>query len=85
MTNKQFQELLKDYPDNMPIKLFVNPDNYKHGDGQKGIIEFTDENILVTSENAWIDDEADPETWDCEDGKIRHKGKRYLLLNPIIT
>ena len=80
----QFQDYLKQFSDNLPIKLLPNPSDYKHGSRQSGIIDLTEENVLHTSEGAWVDDKADPEKWDCEDGKIRHKGKPYLLLNPII-
>lgn len=83
MTNKELQELLKKHPNNMPIKLMPHHD--RDGKFNYTVIDFTEENYLVSSEGAWVDDEADPETWDCEDGKIRHKGKRYLLINPIIT
>jgi hypothetical protein len=79
MTNKDFQKLLQQYPDDILIRLLPKQEN-----NVKAIVDFTDENILLTSEGAYVDDEADPETWDHEDGKIRHKGERYLLLNPII-
>lgn len=80
MTNKEFQKLLAKFPDNIPVKLLPKPEN-----NIKSIIDFNEENILATSEGAWVDSEADPEKWDCEDGKIKHKGKRYLLINPIIV
>lgn len=82
MINIQLQELLKKYPDNMPVKLL--PKN-NVGSKPSEVIDFTEENILQSSEGAWVDDEAPVDTWDCEDGKIRHKGKKYLLINPIIT
>lgn len=85
MTNKKLREFLAQFPDNMPVRLFPNSETPRSGFDKPKIIELTEENILQTSEGAWVDDEADPETWDCEDGKVRHKGKRYLLFNPIIT
>lgn len=78
MKNKELQELLSKYPPNMPIKLWVD-----HSD-RNTIVELTPDYLLKSSEGAWIDDEVDPELWDCEDGKIKHKGKRYLLINPLI-
>ncbi len=78
MTNKQLQDILKKYPDNMPVKLYPNH-------ATKEIIPMDEENILLTSTGAWVDDEADPETWDHEDGKIRDGGKKYLLINPLIV
>lgn len=80
MKNIELQKLLKKYPDSIEIKLMPT-----HQRGLHGLIEFTEENILKTSEKAYVDNNAHPDIWDCEDGKIRHKGKRYLLINPIIT
>lgn len=77
MTNSELQTLLHQYPDDLPIKFR----DYK----TEPIIDFTEENILHTSEGAWVNDEADSEEWDTEDGKIEHKGNWYLLINPIIT
>lgn len=77
MTNKEFQLLLKKYPDDIPVRLLPQPDNE--------IIDFTEENIMHSSEGAWLDNSGNPDKWDTEDGKIRHKGRRFLLLNPIIT
>lgn len=85
MTNKELQELLKQWPDDIEVKLLTKNDIPVRSIEKAPIIPFTEENILESSEEAWVDDEADPETWDCEDGKIMQKGKRYLLLNPIIT
>lgn len=83
MLNKEFQELLKNYPDDMPIKLLVSSGS--RNPNKENVIEFNNENIMLTSEQAFIDTEADPETWDSEDGKITQKGKQFLLLNPIIV
>lgn len=85
MTNKELQEFLAKFPDNMPVRLLPKIDPPRSGYENRDIIDLTEENILQTSEGAWIDDEAPSDTWDHEDGKIRHKGKRYLLFNPIIT
>ena len=85
MTNKQLQEFLKQFPDEIKVKLLPKSDIPVRSYNSVEILELTEENILHTSEGAWVDDEADPEEWDCEDGKIRHEGNWYLLLNPIIT
>jgi hypothetical protein len=79
MTNKEFQELLSEYPSDLPIKLLV-----KHEPMAK-CIDFDDENILLTSETAYVNEDAPEDEWDTEDGKIElGEGQRYLLLNPII-
>lgn len=85
MTNKELQKLLKKYPDDMSIKILLNSDIPVRSFKAPPIVELSEENILISSGGAWVDDKANPEIWDCEDGKIRHKGKRYLLFNPIIT
>lgn len=79
MKNKDLQKLLAQYPDNMPVRLLLNQNPYSEH------VDLTEDHILRTSEGAYVDDEADPNTWDCEDGKIRDKGKKYLLFNPIIV
>lgn len=76
MTNKEFQTLLSDYPDDMPIKLLVKAEpNFP-------IIDFTEENIMHTSETAWFK-EAEEE--DEQDEMGLGDGQQYLLLNPIIV
>lgn len=85
MSNKELQELLKQFPDDLQIKFLANSNVPVRDYKTEAIREFTDENILHTSEGAWVDDEAPEDEWDCEDGKIRHKGAWYLLINPIIT
>lgn len=78
MTNFELQVLLQQYPDDIEIRHI--PDT-KSGE----IIEFTDENILHTSETAHVDRDAKEDDWDTEDGKIElGDGKQYLLINPII-
>ena len=81
MTNKQFQELLSKYPDDMPVRLQTNgPLPFATQE-----IDFSEENILLTSETAYADDEALEEGWDSVDGKIElGDGLQYLLLNPTI-
>ncbi|MFD2922001.1 hypothetical protein ACFS6H_19935 [Terrimonas rubra] len=83
MKVKDLIKLLSEYPENMPVKLM--PNHERGADFNYTVNEFTEENMLISSEKAWVDDEAPYDTWDCEDGKIRHKGRRYLLINPIIT
>lgn len=79
-TNKQLQELLKQYPDDMPIKLLVDHDL------KTKIQDFDEENILHSSETAYVDGDAEPMDWDCEDGKVElGEGQQYLLINPIIV
>lgn len=80
MTIKQFLKLLSTYPPNMPVKLLPLQTN-----DLKEMVDFSEENMLVSSEGAYIDSDADPDTWDTEDGKIVHKGRKFLLINPIIT
>lgn len=78
MTNKQFQDLLSLYPDDMPVKLLPDHRSMK-------VIDITNESLLFTSETAHIDDTFPEDEWDTEDGKvIIGDGQRYLLLNPII-
>ena len=83
MKVKELIEILKKYPENMPVKIM--PDHERDSSFNYNVQDLTTDHLMQHSEKAWIDDEADPETWDCEDGKVRQKGKRYLLVNPIIT
>lgn len=76
MTNKEFQTLLSVYPDDMPIKILHTSTNF-----DDSIHDFTDENILHTSDTAWYK-EAEEE--DDEDTMGLGDGQQYLLLNPII-
>jgi len=85
MTNRQLQKLLQQFPHNMPLKLLLNSDTPISGYEKIVPVDLEDDHILKTSEGAWVDDEAPTDEWDHEDGKIRHKGRRYLLFNPIIT
>jgi len=80
MTNKELQTLLQGYPDDMPVKLLID-----HEPGRNSLINFTDENLLHTSETAFADDSFPEDEWDCEDGKIvLGNGQQYLLINPIV-
>lgn len=80
MTNKQLQEYLKQFDDNMQVKLLVDSN-----DLISQPIDFNKENVLVYSKTAWVDDKAPVHEWDAEDGKVRlGRGKKYLLINPII-
>jgi hypothetical protein len=88
MTNKEFQAILALYPDDMPIKLLPNntlPQLSFDNKSVSAIIDFTEENIMHTTDQAYVDSAADPETWDTEDGKIVYAGNPFLLINPIIT
>lgn len=83
MTNKELQNLLKDYPDDMPVRLLYDHTSYSKE--KNNIIEFTEENVLHTSETVYVDDDAPEDEWDNEDGKIElGDGLQYLLFNPII-
>lgn len=83
MTNKELQNLLKDYPDDMPVRLLYDHTSYSKE--KNNIIEFTEENVLRTSETVYVDDDAPEDEWDNEDGKIElGDGLQYLLFNPII-
>jgi hypothetical protein len=80
MTNIELQKLLAKYPDDMPIKLLTSHES------NWPVIDFTDENILHTSETAYVDYGADESEWDTEDGKIElGSGPQLLLINPIIV
>jgi hypothetical protein len=88
MTNKELQEYLKKWPDNMPVKLLPNnslPPLSVDNKAVHAIIDLTTDNVTYHTDKAWVDSDADPETWDTEDGKIVYDGKPYLLFNPIIT
>lgn len=79
MTNKQFQKLLKRYPNDLPVKLMV-------GDSARTVVQFDGDRIIESSETAYINKEAPEDQWDTEDGKIElGDGQRYLLINPIIV
>jgi len=72
MTNKELQEYLKQFSDDLPVKL------YKDGD----IRDFFDEDILITSETAHVNTETPEEEWDCEDGKFElGDGPEFILFN----
>lgn len=80
MTNKQLQDYLKQFADNMPIKLLHDVNNHK-----TSVVSFDTENILLTSETAYVDGDAPEDEWNTEDGKVRlGDGQQYLLFNPII-
>jgi len=85
MTNKELQKYLSQWPDNLPIKILLDSGMTKRPLESPPIHDFTTDHILQTSENAYVDDEVDPEEWDCEDGKVIDRGPAYLLFNPIIT
>ena len=73
MTNKELQEYLKQFSDDLPVKW--------HKDGG-GIRDFYDEDILITSETAHVNTEAPEEEWDCEDGKFElGDGPEFILFN----
>lgn len=76
MNIKELKEHLSQFPADTPIKLQSDT---------RSIIDFTPENILHTSETAYVDGGADEDEWDDEDGKIElGDGQQYLLFNPII-
>lgn len=78
MKNKELQNYLAQYPDDMPIKIMIDHNS-------KELFDLTDENILHSSETAYCDADAPMDEWDSEDGKIElGNGKQYLLFNPII-
>ncbi|MBO9151894.1 hypothetical protein ACFOTA_06725 [Chitinophaga sp. GCM10012297] len=76
MTRKQLQDYLEQFPEEMPIMVLI--DNHS-------VDELTEEQILHTSDTAYVDVTAPEEEWDCEDGKIRlGDGSQYVLINAII-
>ena len=77
MTNIQLQQLLATYDDNMPVKLSVN-----NSSPHSTKVDFTEDNIVLTSTTAYANDEAPEDEWDNDSGKIElGDGERYLLLN----
>lgn len=90
MTNKELQTYLQQFSDDLPVKLLHTHETKPVGDGtpkqkHSDPIEFTDENVLHTSETAYVDPDAPEDEWDNEDGKIElGGGRQYLLINPVI-
>lgn len=82
MNVQQFIDLLNQVEDkSQPLRLLKNSFDYKGV-----IIDFTEENILFTSETAYVNPDAPENEHDCEDGKIElGDGQRFVLLNPIIV
>lgn len=81
MKNSEFQKLLQQHPDDMPIKLMFN----HNLSSENKPSDLHEENILLTSVTAYVDEDAPEDECDCEDGKIMlGDGERYLLINPII-
>ena len=79
MTNKAFQDLLKQYPDDMPVKLLIDHKRVN------AITDMDEENLLLTSETVYITKDAPEDEWDTEDGKRElGNGQQFLLINPII-
>lgn len=77
MKNSELQTLLASYPDGMEVK-YLNE--------SREIVDYSGETLLISSTTAYIDDEADEEDWDTEDGQIKlGDGERFLLLNCIIV
>ncbi len=75
MTNKELRDYLQTLPDELNVKIF---------DG-KNAKEFTDDQIIISADTAFVDDEAPEDEWDCEDGKIElGDGEKYILLNALI-
>lgn len=80
MKNQELIKILSTYPLDMPIKLLLNVN-----DAKSKPIDFAEENILHTSETAFVNEDAHEDEWDAEDGKVElGVGVQYLLLNPII-
>lgn len=77
MTNKELQEFLKQFPDDMPIKLMTRAYTPPFK-----VIDLTEENILHTSATARL---IEAETDDDNDEVILGKGPQYLLFNPVIS
>jgi hypothetical protein len=80
MTNGELQKLLAEYPADMPVKLMPKINN-----DYKTVVDLDEDNILHSSETAYVDTEAPEDEWDTEDGKVElGDGQQYLLFNPII-
>jgi hypothetical protein len=81
MKNSALQDYLKQYPADMDIKFLSSHEKMS----KEPVLDFDEENILLTSETAYVDENAPEDEWDCEDGKVElGDGKQYLLINPII-
>lgn len=77
MKNSELQTLLASYPADMEVKYLTQ---------YSEVLDYSGETLLISSETAYVDDEADEEDWDTEDGQIKlGDGKRYILLNCIIA
>lgn len=78
MTNKELQDLLKEYPDNIRVKQFIH--GFSTGKDKERDFEKSD--FSLHSNTAFADDMAPEEEWDLEDGKqILGDGEKYLLFN----
>lgn len=78
MTIEQLYQILDNYPDTTEIRLMVNQTN-------QVVQPLNDDHILLTSETAFVNQDAPEDEWDTEDGKVElGGGKKYLLINPII-
>ena len=78
MSNKELQELLQKYPDDMQMLIMVSHRT-------QTVYGLHSDHILHTSETAFVNDDAPEGEWDHEDGKVElGNGKQYLLFNPII-
>lgn len=75
MTNKELQDALSKYPDGMEVRIY--------GGGFGDYIKFAqaDECVIEYSDTAYVDDEAQEEDWDTEEGKFYFgDGERWLLI-----
>jgi hypothetical protein len=82
MKNSELQQLLAQYPSDLPIRFLSGHEKM----AKEPILDFEDENILLTSETAHLNEEAPQDEWDNEDGKVElGDGQQFLLINPIIV
>lgn len=78
MTIETLIEALKAFPRTLEVRALSGKDNE--------IYPISIDNLLHTSETAFVNDDAHVDEWDCEDGKIElGSGKQYLLINAIIV
>lgn len=79
MTNKELQEYLKQFSDDLPVKWYKE---YNHNTRKHEVRDFYDEDIIISSETAHINEDAPEDEWDCEDGKFElGDGPQFILFN----
>lgn len=79
MTVKELMHTLRSMGEDEEVKIWIDHSN------KESIVALQDEHLYYTSDGAYIDSCAPEDEWDAEEGKITHKGTRFLLINPSIV